>query len=71
VDGSDELDAICLHELAGAPDVVDEEPDDRSRGEVGVLGVGGAEDLRLAAVRKLEDRELALFMIERETQVSR
>jgi hypothetical protein len=68
VDGADKLDAIRLHDLSDAPDVFDEEPDDRFRGEVGVLGVRGAEDLRLAAVRKLEDRELAFFVIEGETQ---
>ncbi len=33
-----------------AVDVVHQETGDRSRGEVGVLGVGGAEDLSLAAI---------------------
>jgi hypothetical protein len=60
VDGADELDAFRLQILAGALDVVDEKPGNRSRGEVGVLGVRGAVDLRLAAVGQLEDRKLAL-----------
>ena len=63
VDGADELDASRLQSLARALDVIDEEPGDRSRGEVRMLGVGGAEDLRLAAVRQPEDRKLAIFMI--------
>ena len=60
MDGADEFYAFCLQALAGAPDVVDEKPDDGPRGEVSVLGVRGAKDLRLAAVSQLEDRKLAL-----------
>jgi hypothetical protein len=47
VDGPDELDALGLETPAGTLDVVHQETGDRSRGEVSVLGVGGAEDLPL------------------------
>ena len=63
MDGADELDAFRLQTLASRLDVFDEKPDDWSPGEVSVLSVRGAEDLRLAAVRQPEDRKLAIFMI--------
>jgi hypothetical protein len=58
VDGTDELDAFSLENPPATLDVVDQETRDRSLTEVGVLGVGGAEDFRLAAVGEPEAREL-------------
>jgi len=66
--GTDELDALCLENLAGTLDIVHKETGDRSPSEVGVLGVGGAKDLRLAAIWQPEERELALLVFERESQ---
>jgi hypothetical protein len=45
LDRADELHTFRLEPLASGFDVVHEKPDDRSRGDVGVLGVRGAEDL--------------------------
>jgi hypothetical protein len=66
VDGPDELYALGLETPTGTLDVVHQETGDWSRAEVSVLGVGGAEDLRLAAVWQHEERELSLFVLEPE-----
>jgi hypothetical protein len=68
VDGADKLDAFRLQALASRFDVVDEKPDDRFLRGVGVLGVGGTEEPRLAAVWKPEERELACLVLERGSQ---
>src|SRR5215218_2960468 len=68
VDGTDELQALRLENPAGTLDVVHQKTGDRSPGEVGVLGIRGAEDLGLAAVRQPEEREFALLVFERESQ---
>jgi hypothetical protein len=57
VDRADEPGALSLENPAGGFDVVHQETRDRSPGEVGVLGVRGAEDLSLAAIGQPEDRE--------------
>jgi hypothetical protein len=62
------LACVVMRAFSAGLGVVDAKRGDRSRGEVGVLGARGAEDLRLAAVGGLEDRGLILLAIERETQ---
>ena len=64
VHGADELGPRRLEMRAGSLNIVNSEATYGAGIEVEVILIGWAEDLHLAAVRKLEDRKVAFLMVE-------